>query len=207
MRDASIEFEYVAGDASLDLVNTVAWGRAGLYHERLTSYRAFSRWAEGAGLISGSAGAKLRRLADEKPRAATQSLNRVLVARNILRGVFTGPIGDQNADQLFVAYNGLLRKAMQQIEVRRSTRRSNPRPGFWSWRGLEEQLDSPLWPAVYCAANLLVSDAASRIRMCGGMDCGWIFVDDSRNGLRRWCDMAVCGTRAKSLRRREKTSS
>ena len=37
-----------------------------------------------------------------------------------------------------------------------------------------------------------------RVKRCPGTDCGWVFVDASRNASRRWCDMAGCGNRAKS---------
>jgi predicted RNA-binding Zn ribbon-like protein len=36
-----------------------------------------------------------------------------------------------------------------------------------------------------------------RVKACPGPDCGWVFRDRSRNGSRRWCDMAECGNRAK----------
>ena len=36
-----------------------------------------------------------------------------------------------------------------------------------------------------------------RVKACPGPDCGWVFHDRSRNGSRRWCDMAECGNRAK----------
>ncbi|WP_432477083.1 CGNR zinc finger domain-containing protein [Nocardioides sp. GXQ0305] len=34
-----------------------------------------------------------------------------------------------------------------------------------------------------------------RIGACPGRGCGWLFVHTS--GRRRWCQMAVCGNRAK----------
>jgi predicted RNA-binding Zn ribbon-like protein len=74
----------------------------------------------------------------------------------------------------------------------------------WSWRESGDSLDSPLWPVVWSAAMLLVSEEVGRIRICGGQDCGWVYVDRSRNGLRRWCCMQTCGTQAKSRRRRER---
>ena len=40
--------------------------------------------------------------------------------------------------------------------------------------------------------------AWSRVKGCRGTDCGWVFLDASRNSSRRWCDMASCGNRAKS---------
>jgi predicted RNA-binding Zn ribbon-like protein len=67
--------------------------------------------------------------------------------------------------------------------------------------GQEEILDSIVWPVLWSAASLIVSDEASRIRICGGPDCGWMYVDRSRNKLRRWCQMETCGTREKSRRR------
>ncbi len=40
--------------------------------------------------------------------------------------------------------------------------------------------------------------AWSRVKACRGTDCGWVFVDASRNSSRRWCEMASCGNRAKT---------
>lgn len=36
-----------------------------------------------------------------------------------------------------------------------------------------------------------------RIRRCAGSTCVLLFLDVSKSGRRRWCDMAVCGNRAK----------
>jgi predicted RNA-binding Zn ribbon-like protein len=41
-----------------------------------------------------------------------------------------------------------------------------------------------------------------RFRICASDTCRWIFYDESRSGLRRWCDMATCGNRAKARRHR-----
>ena len=37
-----------------------------------------------------------------------------------------------------------------------------------------------------------------RLRRCEGPRCALLFLDTSRNGRRRWCDMKVCGNRAKN---------
>ena len=36
-----------------------------------------------------------------------------------------------------------------------------------------------------------------RFKACHALDCGWVFLDGSRNLSRRWCDMGDCGNRAK----------
>lgn len=50
--------------------------------------------------------------------------------------------------------------------------------------------------------DLLTGDELSRVRECpiesGG--CGWLFLDHSRNGSRRWCRMADCGNKVKASR-------
>lgn len=48
------------------------------------------------------------------------------------------------------------------------------------------------------ALSLLQPDMRRRIRICG--NCGWLFLDRSRNGSRLWCDMSVCGNRQKARR-------
>lgn len=47
-----------------------------------------------------------------------------------------------------------------------------------------------------------------RFKACHALDCGWVFVDASRNLSRRWCDMGDCGNRAKgaAFRARAKKS-
>lgn len=39
-----------------------------------------------------------------------------------------------------------------------------------------------------------------RVKLCPGHDCGWLFLDETKNSRRRWCLMEVCGNRAKSSR-------
>ncbi|MET1412174.1 CGNR zinc finger domain-containing protein [Roseibium sp. HPY-6] len=39
-----------------------------------------------------------------------------------------------------------------------------------------------------------------RIKMCPGNNCGWLFVDETKNGRRTWCSMESCGNRAKAAR-------
>lgn len=48
------------------------------------------------------------------------------------------------------------------------------------------------------ALSLLSAGALRRIRICS--NCGWLFLDASRNASRIWCDMAVCGNRQKARR-------
>ncbi|MGL4489286.1 MAG: CGNR zinc finger domain-containing protein [Rhizobiaceae bacterium] len=46
------------------------------------------------------------------------------------------------------------------------------------------------------AMKLLDESVMRRCKACP--DCGWLFLDKSKNQSRMWCDMAVCGNRAKA---------
>ncbi len=48
------------------------------------------------------------------------------------------------------------------------------------------------------ALSLAASTEPDRLKICP--NCGWLFLDRSRNRSRTWCDMAVCGNRTKAKR-------
>jgi predicted RNA-binding Zn ribbon-like protein len=56
------------------------------------------------------------------------------------------------------------------------------------------------WPAI----SLLSTADFARVKQCPGDDCGWLFLDQSKNNSRRWCDMATCGNRTKAERHRQR---
>ena len=62
--DPDPSFRYLAGDPSLDLVNTVDWTADGPVAERLGDYAALVKWAEGAGVIVAADAARLLRRYD-----------------------------------------------------------------------------------------------------------------------------------------------
>ena len=57
-----------------------------------------------------------------------------------------------------------------------------------------------LSPVIWSAADLLVAARAGAVRQCAENTCRWLFLDQSRNAARRWCDMGSCGNRAKARR-------
>ena len=52
--------------------------------------------------------------------------------------------------------------------------------------------------AILSAMRLFEPARLSRIKICP--NCHWLYFDASRNLSRRWCDMNVCGNRAKAKR-------
>ena len=187
-------FGFIAGDSALDFVNTADWTDAGRVDERLTDYDALARWSVEAGVLPRSAGQRLGRSAAARPREARATLAEAIRTREILHDVFTDVAAGKRPGKALRELNALVSEAMGRLELSDALR--------WEWRGSDERLDAMLWPVIRSAADLLTSGEVGQIRVCGGPACGWMFVDRSRNGLRRWCRMRTCGTREKTRRRR-----
>jgi len=196
-----LPFKYVGGDPSLDFVNTVDWTERGPIQERLTDYARLTRWAEGAGLVSKADAERLRKTGAAKPREAKAAHGAALRLRGVLQRLYMSVAAGRRSDPAWEEFNELLGEALKRLGL------SPPRKGQvsaqWEWHGTES-LESLLWPVAWSAANLLTSEEAVRIRVCAALECGWMYVDRSRNGLRRWCQMETCGTLEKSRRRAEK---
>jgi predicted RNA-binding Zn ribbon-like protein len=200
-----LPLKYVGGDASIDLVNTVDWLHDGLDNDRIPDYDRFLDWAEGGGVISAPTAERLRRVAASNPRQATSALGAAASLRWLLQRLFSDVSSGSSSGAAFDEFNDLLADTLGRMRIAGVSRRGL---GI-TWKGMGEDLHSPLWPVIWSAAQLLTSDEAGNIHICAAPDCGWMYVDRSRNGMRRWCQMETCGTRAKSRRRarRERRAS
>ncbi len=200
MPEVVLPFKYVGGDPAVDLVNTVDWTSAGLKDERLGDYQRLTRWAEGSGVVSPQLAAKLRRKAAGYPSEASTVYRAALRAREIIQRLFAELSEGSSSGGAIADFNRILAPALQHLRVKPLGTAPHLQLG---WEDEENRLESVLWPVLWSAASLISSEEASRIRVCGGEDCGWMYVDRSRNGLRRWCQMESCGTREKTRRRRQ----
>ena len=53
-------------------------------------------------------------------------------------------------------------------------------------------------PLAYAAWDLLTSGPLNRVKRCPA--CPWLYLDQSKNGSRRWCTMEDCGKAVKMRR-------
>lgn len=75
---------------------------------------------------------------------------------------------------------------------------------IWEWTDAKNALDQTLWRVADSAAEMLTTGDLTRLRVCPGEDCGWLFEDSSKSGRRQWCDMQDCGNLAKVRRFRQR---
>jgi predicted RNA-binding Zn ribbon-like protein len=72
----------------------------------------------------------------------------------------------------------------------------------WTWDVDAAPVESILGPISASAMMVLTNADHARLKQCGGHQCGWLFLDVSKSNKRRWCEMEVCGNRAKQKRLR-----
>lgn len=196
----------IGGDPSLDFVNTVGGrapaARAGyrVLRDRLRGYPELVAFAAETGLVSSGAARRLLRRAAVRPGEARAVLERVLAFREALYRTLRELMHDRRPPAPD------LRRLNREIAASRSREELEATGSGleWRWRADGLELDAPLLRVAGAAAALLTSPARARVGHCSGPECGWLFVDRSRNRSRQWCAMKDCGNVAKVRRFRER---
>ena len=188
--------KFVGGQLSLDFTNTVSWRGREIPEEQLSTYQDLLNWSSLAGILREDAARNLSREGSIQPEAAKRVLERAVELREAIYRIFTAKISDEPAsDADLISLNRELRDALTRLRL--STKTDGYALDFGLVGGA---LDQMLWPIARSASGLLTSDSLDRVRRCGSDDCGWLFLDTSRNKSRRWCDMKECGNRSKARR-------
>ena len=189
-------FEFISDDPALDFVNTVDnRDDPERRKELLNTYFDLLSWATEAELLSQAEAERLRARASKSSGQARAALRRAKMLRESLYRIFTALAEERQPPAADVA---LLDSFDKQAMAHRRIGRQ-PQGGYgWQWRTDGDDLDLILWQVAKAGAELLTSDLAYNVRACAAERCRWLFVDTSRNHKRRWCDMRVCGNRAKA---------
>lgn len=186
---------FVAGHLALDFANTVT-ARDSEPRDFLEEPAGLGDWAKASGHFAPKELAGFIARLKEHPAKAEKALRRARRVREAICGVFAAlargrkPAMD-DLQHLDVAWHAAAAAAGLQLgrsaaELRWSVERS----------GLDLLAHVTPWEAV----ELLRGPHCSKVRVCDGAHCGWLFLDTSKSGRRRWCDMATCGNVAKARR-------
>jgi predicted RNA-binding Zn ribbon-like protein len=189
-------FRCPGGALSLDFCNSGQGARNSTPVEWLSSFADLVDWLEAAGAIEGTHAARLRAAGEKAPGSAEALWRRALAFREALSRVLLARTEGRAADRADLKaideeYAGTARFA-----------RLAPGPNGFVWNLDSEELDAALRPLVSSAVELLTSPKLARLRRCGSATCYWLFIDETKNCSRRWCEMASCGNRMKVRRHR-----
>ncbi|MGH9382831.1 MAG: CGNR zinc finger domain-containing protein [Vicinamibacterales bacterium] len=188
-------------DAALDanralaFVNTLSARPTAAPSERLVSYEALVDWAREEKLIAPAVSKRLSALARRHPQQAAAALARALELREAVYGVVAA------LDAKRTPAAAALDTISRDLAWAYSTGRLVLHAEALHWvSGSQDDLNRVLWEVARTVGRLVTSPGLAKVRLCAAGDCGWLFLDDTKNRSRRWCDMKICGNREK-LRR------
>ena len=131
-------FEYTGGNPALDFVNTIDSRGSELRKDLFTDYASMVQWAEGAQLIGGKTGDRLRRLATEAPGQAQSVLRRAIQLREAIYEVFSAVLERRGTPGAALAcLNEAVQKASEHAQIIHAGKRF-----AWEWIEPEGNLDS-----------------------------------------------------------------
>jgi predicted RNA-binding Zn ribbon-like protein len=179
---------------SIDFANTLEW-RGSTARETLGGLADLINWLGSANALPSRAIGDLVRWFEAHPRRAVAVYEDAIAIREtlyrLLRTLAKGasPLEDELQQ---------LNRALSETFPRTKLERDGANLG-WQIE-VKPIAAGVLAPVLWSAADLLATSTASRLRECANERCLWLFIDDSKNGTRRWCSMQACGNRAKAHR-------
>jgi predicted RNA-binding Zn ribbon-like protein len=173
--------------------------------ELLKTYIDLARFGEDTRILSDLEVDRLFKMSQQHPDAAERVRQSAIRMREAMYEVFWAVVQRKPVPKTAVmVLNGYVQEASQHLHL-------VPGKGHFNWQfdTLLSHFEAPLWPIARSAAELLASDQLQFVRACASKTCEWLFLDESKNHRRRWCDMTKCGNRAKarSFYTRQKTAA
>ena len=191
-------FTFVGERLWLDFVNTDDM-RRGVRFDALRDFETFVGWLEAADVLDGERASGIRRRAVQQPAGAAAALVDARRVRAALRALAeVGQSAERARAETLMEINRILGRSAGTRKLEWRADGSFAR----SFVPVGDAFAGLMIPVVESAADALVVGELGRVRRCADARCPRVFYDGTKNGRRRWCDMATCGNRAKAARHR-----
>lgn len=192
-------FSLVGGAPALDFANTAAGRDAAAPAEHLATPTDLVDWALHAGSIDAATAARARtELAGDRDLAETVFRHALQLREAVYRIGACLAHGHAPPGNDLTRVKDVARRALSSAELA-------PADGRYRFDFSAAPPEAALLgPIAWSALDLLAAGRFERLKQCANHDCGWLFLDHSKNNSRRWCDMATCGNVAKGRRHRQR---
>jgi len=187
------------GHPALEFANTVDSRRGRWGPDLLRSYVDVIVLAQRTRLIDYAQACEFSEISSGDPRSAAAALKQAVNLREAIYAIFLA----EDAGQSYPpgAFN------IVHISARKARSRQvlTERNGGFRWVQSVTRLTDITGLFAEAAADMIVCRGERRpVRECKGDNCGWLFLDTSKGGRRRWCSDATCGAHARVKRFRQK---
>jgi predicted RNA-binding Zn ribbon-like protein len=193
-------FELIAGNLALDFINTLDDRPTDEPKDLLKNYCDLAAFGKQTGIVTSAQFDSLAQKARFTPLEAEDALHRARNLREALHDILWALMKKEAAPQAMDTLNASLYDAALHSRLIQRETDQGEEGCEWRFDDLASSFDAILWPLARTAAHLLASRDVALVRTCSSATCQWFFLDTSKNHRRRWCDMKLCGNRAKVRR-------
>ncbi|MBK0379849.1 CGNR zinc finger domain-containing protein [Mucilaginibacter segetis] len=182
----------IGGFLCLDFINTVQTRKKEMPTEYLRDYSEYLIWCYEMELLTYN---ELRETKlNEYCYAGTVKCcyKRIIDAREMLYRLFSLLAkGKPVAERVMQQFNAWVKEALTQTYF------VSDKAGIrLAWNNPEAEFERQFWMIIKSAYDLLQSDKLKLLKECPG--CGWLFLDTSAKGHRKWCCTETCGSISKA---------
>ncbi len=185
----------LGGRLCLDLVNTVEQRWSGAPVDALSGAEVVAQWGFHSGAVSETERDDLALRLRSAPHDGELALARTIELRELAYSTLAAvATTGRPPAQLPTRLEEIIQDTLRRARLR------------WTGTRMAWTIEEPTIHLVGDRAaldllDLLTSAALNDVKQCPGCgDCGWLFLDTSKNRTRRWCSMEGCGSRAKMRR-------
>jgi predicted RNA-binding Zn ribbon-like protein len=189
------------GCPAFDFTNTISNRNTLIFHDYLATYDDYLQWCKKVALLPNTELKEIVAYANTHSKATLDMHNNAIETREMLFELFSDIINRRKArEDVLTKFNAMLSHTLSHLKLEIVGREIKT-----SLFKRDSLLEVPVFLLIKNAFDLLTAADPSRMKECP--NCGWLFLDKTKNGKRRWCNMQVCGARDKSHRYYERQKS
>lgn len=182
------------GTLCFDFVNTIESRKKFPQHDYLFDYGETLKWCERQSDFEQGYIRDLRTQYNRDPKKSEAVLKKIIETRKILYGLFSAMALHKTPDSgLIKLFNHQLTEMLAGLRLDFHGTHHTISIPFNA-----EDFYDPLKHIMYSGYHVLLNEDPNRIKECA--ECGWIFLDKTKNNTRKWCNPLYCGSRTKSRR-------
>ncbi len=187
------EISLIGGSLCMDFINTVHDRMSDPVADYLLDIHDLVAWAARLDILDTRTTRSLEDVAASNPRKGEQFFKEAVSTRELLYRMFSAiSEGKKIRPADMTAFNSRLPPYFSSLRLKQERE-------FYQedWNLPAESFYRIIAPVMNDAYGLLLSGNLQRVKSCPS--CGWLFLDSTKNGQRRWCSMKSCGSNVKAL--------
>lgn len=162
--------------------------------EYLNNYKDLIEWSHKVNLLPADRLDILEKKAKKTGEKTEQVFLQIKSKRDVIYHIFSSIIDGKAPEEPVVKkFNNALQDALSNLVFKFNKGKTE-----LVWKEDEVNLLEPQWVIFKDAYDVLTLINSDRYKECE--NCGWLFLDNSKNKSRVWCNMKTCGSITKAKR-------